>query len=326
MPLINRSSTVFKLISFSIIILLAIIIGKIFVDNWNKIPFDEIKLNYGYLICSILFCLITATFPAWLWKNIFHLLDEKPRFIDLWRINTYSQIARYLPGKIWHYMGKIYWGQKLGLSRKKIVVSTFFETILSICSAFLVSLYSLHVFLPKGSIYIVCIGIIAMLVSLHPRLLEKTINFIGKKWLSQPIVINFRYRNILLLLLLYVILSLLVSFQFFIFLLSFYQISFSHYIYFASINAASWLVGFLSFIAPSGLVVKEGVFVFGFKLIVPVSLAIMCAILMRIYIIVTEVLFSAIFFAFDKSAWQNLIELRKSSPESGMENNDEKTE
>ena len=120
MPIINRSSPIFKIVSLSVVVILAVVIGKIFIDNWGKIPFDDLTFDYRLLFFAFLLSIVNSVIPTWLWKKILQLLDEKPRFMDLWRISMYSQMARYLPGKIWQYMGKIYWGQKVGLSKKRI--------------------------------------------------------------------------------------------------------------------------------------------------------------------------------------------------------------
>lgn len=324
MPIVNRSSPIFKIVSLSVVVILAVVIGKIFIDNWTKIPFEDLTFDYRLLFFAFLLSIVNSIFPTWLWEKILHLLDEKPRFMDLWRISMYSQMARYIPGKIWQYMGKIYWGQKVGLPKKKILISTLLETIFLLCGAFILSMFSLKIFLSGKSIVILFILIFLVLIALHPKLIEKCINIIGKKWLSQPVTIQFSYWNILTLVTLYSVLWVMIGFQLYLFVLSFYKIPLTQFIYFSSINAASWLIGFVSIIAPSGLVVKEGVFIFGFKYIVPVSFAIFCAILIRFFHLITELLITSIFFIFDKGAWKNFFEFKKSLPKLRTDNNDKK--
>lgn len=324
MPIINRSSPIFKIASLSVVVILAVIISKIFIDNWDKIPFEKLTFDYRLLFIAFMLSIINSVIPTWLWAKIFQLLDEKPQFMDLWRISMYSQMARYLPGKIWQYMGKVYWGQKIGLSKKKILISTLLETVFLLCGSFIISLFSLKIFLPGKNIFILFIAILLVIITLHPKFIEKGINIIGKKWLSQPVILQFSYWNILLLVTFYSVLWIMIGFQLFLFVLSFYKIPFTQFIYFSSINAASWLIGFVSIIAPSGLIVKEGVFIFGFKYLVPVSFAIFCAILIRFFHIITEVLITSVFFIFDKGAWKNFFEFKKSSPELRTDNNDKK--
>lgn len=316
MSLINRKSIAFKIISATIMIVLSVILTKFFLKYWKDIPFEELTFNYWYLSLAFLFSIINPAISAVLWQYILRLLNEKPRFIDCWRINTYSQIARYLPGKVWQYMGKIYWGKKLGMSEKRIILSTLLETIFLMGGAFVISLFSIKLFIDSGYIHkgfliFILLMTIFTVIALHPRFLEIIINTFGKKWIKNPITLKFSFLHVIIILLFYILQWLTLGLQFYFFIYSFYELTFNHFIFFCSINAASWLIGFLSIIAPSGMVVREGVFVFGFKMLVPVSFAIMCAIFLRLFGIVTEVLITAIFFILDKGAWKNFFDLKK---------------
>ena len=112
------------------------------------------------------------------------------------------------------------------------------------------------------------------------------------------------------------------GFQLFLLVNAFYRLHISNYLYLASLNALSWLAGFLSIITPSGLGVKEGIFILGFRLAVPVSFAIIVAVLIRLYTIIVDLLITAVFFIFDRGAWQNLIDFRKTSTVLKADDND----
>ncbi len=329
MGLINRKSKVFKIISIIIIVVITAIITRVFIDKWDEIPFEKLSLNYPLLILAILTTLVISAASAWLWKYTLHILGDKTRFFEIWRITVYSQIARYLPGKVWQYMGKVYWGKKIGLSSKNILLSTFLETIFLMSGGFIISLFSLPLFLKKNFlsiefILLVLLLLIITLCSLHPRILSGVINILGKKWLKNKVSFHFSYIQIFFLLILYTLLWLSIGFQLYLFTISFYPLQFSHFIYLTSFNALSWLIGFLSIITPSGLGVKEGVFILGLKMLLPVSFAIICVVLIRLYAIAYDILITAVFFLLDKSAWQNLIEFRKSSSELQIETDDVK--
>lgn len=316
MALIDRTSKKFKIISISVIVIILAVITKVFIDNWHKIPFEELAFNYSLFITAFLLSILISLFAALLWRYTLIILGDKIGWKDAWRITVYSQIVRYIPGKVWQYMGKIYWGKKIGLSNKKIILSTLIETISLLSGSFIASLYCLRLYISKGYvssgyIILVLLAITITVLMLNPRIIEKVINRFGKKWIANPISLNFSYLKILFLVFLYFLLWMLLGFQLHLLVNSFYDISFSHWIYLASFNALSWLIGFLSIITPSGLGVKEGIFILGFKAIVPVSFAIIVAILIRLYTIVADLLITAIFFIFDRGAWQNLIEFRK---------------
>jgi len=316
---INRSSKKFKLISLVFMGIISCVIIKVFIDNWHKVPINELEFNL--LIFSVSFVLsgFISGFSAWLWRYILVILGENISFMNAWRITVYSQIFRYLPGKLWQYMGKVYWGNKIGLSNKNILLSTFLETIFLMGGSFIASLFSLPLFIQKGYLakgyVLIILPLIAVpfVLILNPRVLNKIFSLVGNKFLTKAMVITFPCRKIVLLILLYLFLWMLLGFQLFLLVLSLYKIPFSQYLYLSSFNALSWLVGFLSILAPSGIGVKEGVFILGFKIVVPVSFAIICAIVIRFYTIITDVVITVVFFIFDKGAWKNLIEFRKTS-------------
>jgi hypothetical protein len=193
--------------------------------------------------------------------------------------------------------------------------------------SFAASLFCLPLFLKKEFIslqYLILVSllIILLLIMLNPRIIEKTINSFGKKWIRNPVALQFSYLHIILLVILYTIQWMVLGFQLFLLVNAFYQLDISNYLYLASLNALSWLVGFLSIITPSGLGVKEGIFILGFRLAVPVSFAIIVAALIRFYTIIVDLLITAIFFIFDRGAWQNLIDFRKTSTVLKADDND----
>lgn len=311
MALINRNSLAFKIISVCVVLSITGIIARIFIQNWHKIPLQELRLDYRYLIGSMIFAFVLGLCPILLWKYILSLLNQKTQFLPLWRVGVYSSLARYIPGRIWQYMGRIYWGKKIGLSEHAILVSTLLESIFFLSSAFFVSLFTLNLFLPKAYVIILSIVSLGMIGTLHPKVVETALNILGKKWIKEPIKITFTYPQILLTVFLYSILWIGIGVQSFLFILSFYQIPLSKIFYFTSVNAASWLIGIVSIITPSGIGVREGVFVFVFKSVVPVSIAILCAIITRFYSIISELLIGGLFLLFDKGAWSNFFSMTK---------------
>jgi hypothetical protein len=317
MPFIDRSSKRFRILSLSFVLIIASIITKVFIENWHKISFKELTFDYRFLIISILIYILNLSFTVWLWKYILALLGDKAAFLPLCRVFVYAQTSRYIPGKIWQYLSKVYWGLKIGLSKKKIILSSILETVFLLSGAFIVSLFSIELFMSKNYytlnyLIIVSILICILLITVHPGILGKILNTIGKRFISSRVTLTFPYYHMLIIVFLYAFSWVLYGFSVFCFILSFYKIDFNHYIPIVSLQAGSWLIGFLSLIAPNGLGVKESIFILGFKSIVPVSFAIMCVILLRLFQIALDVVIFAICLVFDKGAWKNFIDLKKS--------------
>lgn len=314
MSLVNRTSFLFKIISIAIVGSILAAIAKVFLDNWEKIPFEQLTLNTPYLPAAVAISVVNAAGGALLWRYVLRLFGEDAPCFLLWRVNTYSQLVRYLPGKIWQPLGKMYWGKKLGISEKTILLTILIETVLLLGGAFLISLYSLRLYVPQAPVFLLAGLAIAPLVAFHPALLERFINTMGRRWLKERIALGFSYGHSMTLVLFSCLLWIGAGLQCFLLIRCFYIIPLSQFWDLTSLNAGSWLVGFVSVIAPSGLGVKEGVFVIGFRQFVPVPFAIACAVLFRLFAVTIELTLTALFFVFDKGAWANFIELGRSTP------------
>lgn len=81
MVFINRSSKTFKLVSLLTILIISVVIGKVFIDSWHKIPFNELRINFYFLIGSFILYIFLSAFGTWLWKYILKLLGNEPEFL-----------------------------------------------------------------------------------------------------------------------------------------------------------------------------------------------------------------------------------------------------
>ncbi len=284
-----------------------VFISIIFVTSISKIPPSSISFNYPFLILAFLISPFSTFLNSWLWYQIIILLNEKPKFITVWRANMYATIMRYIPGKIWNYLGKIHWVSKSGISEKKILFSSILELLFIMIGALITSIYSLKIFIPNLSYFYFAGSLFVLLIIIHPKIIELPINFYLRLKRKSTFNLKFNYRQMITLSILYALHWILMGLQFFIFIHSFYPLDPKIIPEFIGINSGSWVIGYLSIIAPGGIGVKEGVFVFALKSFVPVSIAVLCAVLLRIFTIINEVATAGILLCFDRGAWKKLF-------------------
>jgi hypothetical protein len=311
MALINRSSKWFRLVSLSVVGIAFIFIGKVFFGSLDNLSLKDLSINYAYLSIALFACVGTSALATYLWYLILRLLGEKPSFRYVWRVTIYTSIVRYLPGRIWGVMGRLHWGAKLGISEKKLLLSTLLENAFLFVGGIITSLYCLKLFVPGYYAVFSVLFTACILLMLHPRILARGASIVGRKWIKEPVVLNFGYSRVLLLALCYTLLWVVLGVQFYVFVRSFYPLALHHLPNFVSFNSASWVIGYITLVTPGGLGIKEGVFVYVFKTMVPVPIAILAAVLLRIYGIVTEVIAALIVFAFDRGAWQDFFKQSK---------------
>lgn len=88
------------------------------------------------------------------WKNILEKCGEKRSY--LWAIKVYgtSQIAKYIPGNIFHYAGRQALGMADSASAKKLAKSTLWELVLLVFSGALFSILIIPLLIKINSSYI----------------------------------------------------------------------------------------------------------------------------------------------------------------------------
>ena len=252
-----------KTISFLlVIIILGFLSWRVFQD------FDQIKnvqweFNSKNLILLILTLLPGPFINALSWHLISKSLGGSVSFIENFKIWTYSNTARFLPGSIWQYAGRVYMLSKKGASKTLTTTALFLEAILNIAMASVIVLFTLNIhtlvlpsFLEKSLMPFILLALIAIIFLSGKRIafLEKTLKTIFKRGGFKISGIRFQWLPVILL---SVFTQFLLAGIALYFVISTVNISTSSITPFMGIYAAAWLVGYLTFLAPSGLGVRE---------------------------------------------------------------------
>jgi len=137
------------------------------------------------------------------------------------------------------------------------------------------------------------VGVVAMLVFLHPRILNGALSFALRLLKREPIDLGMGYRAILLVVLAWCVSWIVAGCAFFLLLWALWPATPLALLPICiGIYALAWDVGFASFITPSGLGVREVVItaIFALAFPIPAGLSIVMAILSRLISTVAELL------------------------------------
>ena len=228
------------------------------------------------------------------------LLEEKGHNIEfkevsfLWGL---SEFKRFVPGNIWSFLGKAFSFSKKGVDNKIIISLIFAEVGLFIMASLLLSLFSIQFILPYVfSIWTYSIFVIPLITF---SIISISFIFIFNKDFFTKLGLMFLknflpgfspYAN-------FVLLFITVFSLFFFGLGTFLTIASVVYL---PVNyilpligffVLSLLVGYLSFITPMGLGVREGVISIGLLTTLGPQLAGFAAIFARIVLILSEIIF-----------------------------------
>ena len=291
-----RHRKVRSIVGSAILAICFYFIGKSLLQNWHTVSTAKLKFNIGYLVLSCIFMVSTYLLVAYTWKRNVSILKEKINFLAALRVNALSTLPKYAPGKVWGILGKVYLAKKEGISEHTCVITISLETILYILGGIILFLFTGASVL-KGRIpYTYClILILIFLIIIYPRILIGTTNVFLKLFKRPLIDFMPSYFQILTLLCLYTLSWIFQGIGVYFLINSFYPIALNKIMLISGIHAFSWVVGFLTIITPAGLGIKEGVLSYFLTFIMPSGIAILVALVIRLWGTISEVIFFSLF-------------------------------
>jgi uncharacterized membrane protein YbhN (UPF0104 family) len=135
---------------------------------------------------ALAFSTVFALFLAWYWLLV-RVSGQPVPWLEAIRIFAYSWLGRYVPGRVWSSVGKVYVGGRLGLSVEELTLASVLEQVFSNLAHVLLALFFLF-FLFSGEIgnplILISIGLSlagAGLLVLQPTILRRLVNLILRR-------------------------------------------------------------------------------------------------------------------------------------------------
>lgn len=270
-------------------------LGKMVWDNWSKVKGAPFAFSPLLLAGSILFYGGSYFFQVWAW----HFLTVKLNIalplaetLENWFV---SQFGKYLPGKVWIFLGRFHFYESKGKSKKAISIALYFETITVIVAAGIISFVTLLFFKKTDLVYSgipfwwMIFPLILAFVFLHPKVLQKILNWVLVKFKRESISFSISYPDILWVLFLCILSWLVGGAGFYLFIDSVFPVSSTHLLYLTGALAFSSTLGLMALFAPGGLGVREGVLVYLLSFVIPVPIAVIISFLTRLWMTLIEI-------------------------------------
>jgi glycosyltransferase 2 family protein len=285
-------------------IIAAFFIYKIRDWNWQVLISDAPRWNSSFLVLAFLGLILQELSFGLIWQAVLARLGSRLGFRICLRIYLASEFVRYIPGNVWHVLTRILWVGKYGVSRPIAFASMTIELITKLAAGALVFALSLLFWgnggavgsLFQGSLIIVLGGVmfVALLIMLHPRILNGLLNVALRLLKRDPVHLTLRYRDILLVTLAWCVSWTIAGTAFFFLLLALWPgTTLAMLPVCIGIYAIAWDFGFVTFITPSGLGFREAAIAALFLLAipsVPSSIVAVLALLSRVVSTLAELL------------------------------------
>lgn len=286
-----------SVIKVLIVLVIFYFLGTALYRNWSQIDFKQLHFNVPLLIVSMFFLSGFYLMFAFGWKLILKELDVSLPFLKGLKIIFYSQLGKYLPGKIWIFAGRMYFCQKIGISTSKTFISMALEMALTTISGifiFLASLLFSSKFRTDINPFLLVTVAVLVLVIIHPKVLVRIINFFLRLIKKEQVRIELNFSQICMIMAYYCIIWLCFGIAFYFLINSVTFITPSKIPIITGSFAIASTIGLIALFAPAGLGVREGILSLLLSNFFPLSLAILLSFLCRIWVSVGELLMAGI--------------------------------
>lgn len=251
------------------------------------------------LLASLLLQIAGLLVGVAAWQLLLRFLGFPTPFPALARIWFVSGLGRYIPGKVWQFVGAAQLGGSAGLPALVTVTSLAAHTFFFLVGAVLVAAY-LTPFsalgLPDAYATAVRLGAPLLILLVHPALLRRVLRLMGR--LSRRDVGEWTgsWSAALSVVALSTVSWAITGVALYLFIRSVASIEPAALAGVIGSNALAFVAGYLVFVAPAGLGAKEGALAALLSIYLPLPVAALVAVLARLWTVASEVLPAAALF------------------------------
>lgn len=155
-------------------------------QNWQAIL--EIRIGatgWRYLTIALGVTLLAHSWSGWVWGWILQTLDQP--ISNAWSTQVYlkTNIAKYLPGNVWHFYGRVRALQTQGVSLPTAIMGVLMEPLLMAAAAVMVALISIR---PSWPLQGLALG--SILIGIHPAILNRLLMRLERAKLKDPVLLE----------------------------------------------------------------------------------------------------------------------------------------
>lgn len=245
-------------------------------------------------VLGVLFGALYFGALAWCWALLLRSISQataaisQPAAARVWLL---SMMTRYIPGNVWHILSRVAMADRLGAARTHVLTSATIEQVLTLLGALaLVGLtLPLWEIVPGNERWLLLLLPIGML-ALHPRILGRLLEWAAGRLRRPELAWSYTYSHIITLLAAYSVANLFAGLSLAVILWGLTPLNPTQLPLVVGAAALAWVVGYLSFLTPSGLGVREGVLTLLLAQVYPLPVAIVGSLLFRLVATLGELL------------------------------------
>lgn len=160
-------------------------IGRVLHNNWRDIAALRVDaIGWAELAIALGVTLFAHICAGWVWSQI--LREFKQPTQGIWAVQAYlkTNIAKYLPGNVWHYYGRIAAATSVGVATEAAIVSVLLEPLLMAAAALFVAVLCSHQIAAHYgplALFLQWLVLAGVLASVHPQVLNPLIRWLSRR-------------------------------------------------------------------------------------------------------------------------------------------------
>ncbi len=261
--------------------------------NSAELRAHEWTLRPGLLAISLAFHVAGLAWGVAVWRLLLARIGARVGFLDLARVWFISGLGRYIPGKVWQFVGAAHLGAGAGLPAAVTVTSLAVHTGIFVIAATVTGVYLLPATLGDPAWVAVRVArwvAPLLLLLVHPAVIRTALALVRRFTRRDLGEWNGRWIDGIGLVVLATGSWVLTGVGFYLFLESITPLEGATVREIIAINALAFVAGYVVFIAPAGLGAKEGALAAMLSLYMPAPVAALVAIATRLWAIAAEVI------------------------------------
>lgn len=279
-------------------------LGKLIYENINALKHTTFKLDLLLFTLSFILYMVYKLYNAVLWHFITVKFDCSIRMdyaVVAW---SYSQLGKFIPGKVFYLLARLYYYKKENISAKNVTFCFLLENAYTFISALFVFIASLPFIKLEAAEQYKLFGIIILVLFflfLNPFFMEKSINIIFKTFKKEPVKLSLTYKELLISFVLFVSNWMVMGIGFYVLVQAVYPVGFGDFSYLTGASALANVIGILSFFAPTGIGVRETILIIALKAVMPAPYAVIVSIISRLWSTAGDLLTVLLAFGYEKA-------------------------
>lgn len=295
-----------KILAPALVIIAVFFLARAVVGGWSEVREYEWRFDFSYLALSVFLIFVYYAQQWGGWRLVMRSFGDPLSRSDSAAIWFASILGRYVPGNVAMIAGRVGLCRRRGIPARTTLASMVYENALILISALLVAAATVPLWPPfEYKNYALLLAGLAPvgLAILHPAVFRRASDAMLRRVGREPLAATLPFGRVMALVLYYVGGWVLLGLAFAALASSVAPVEFAEVALLVGGYAFAWEIGFLAFVTPSGLGVKEGVLFLILALVFPAPVAAAITVLSRLWQTLAEIAAAGAVWAFAR--WRN---------------------